>query len=315
MKLSFIISVLDEENTIISLYEDIVKNIYNNNYEIIFIDDGSTDSSFTKMKQLKQRDKRIKLIKFKRNYGKSIAIDTGFKVCDGDIVFTLDADGQDNPKEISRFIKKIKEGYDVVSGWKKKRNDPISKRWPSKIFNFAVSKLFKMKLHDYNCGFKAYKKEVVKNIVLYGELHRYIPVLAKNSGYRVGEIVVEHRKREFGKSKYGKERYLRGFFDFLTIRLITKYSKSPIYFFGSLGVWTLFFGFLINIYMVIEKYILGNPISNRPILFLGVLLSVIGIQFISIGLVGELIIYLNHKKCGDINFEIIEEKEEKCNSQ
>ena len=308
MKLSFIVSVLNEQQSISPLYGEIRANIGENSYEIIFIDDGSSDDSYKKMVNICQKDKNVKVKKFRTNNGKASALDAGFKRCSGDYVFTLDGDGQDNPKEISRFIKKLDEGYDLVSGWKKKRLDPISKTLPSRIFNWVVSHFFDMRLHDYNCGFKAYRKEVVKSIDVYGELHRYIPVLAKYKGFKVAEITVEHRKREFGKSKYGFERYLRGFFDFLTIRLITKYRKSPIYFFGSIGILTFLAGMAINIYLVYIKYFLVSSISNRPILFLGVLLSVIGIQFISIGLIGELFIYAMTKSSRDTEENIQETK-------
>ena len=278
-------------------------------YNIIFIDDGSKDASFARMCELAGQDKKVQVIKFQRNFGKAAAIQKGFDIAKGDVVITMDADLQDNPKEIKNFLQKLDEGYDMASGWKKKRFDPLGKTLPSKLFNFVVSRFFGMRLHDYNCGFKAYKKKVVKNLNIYGEMHRYIPVLAKSLGFSCGEVIVEHRKREHGKSKYGFERYLRGFLDFLTIRVITKYKRSPIYFFGGIGFLLTLAGVGICLYLVYIKYFLVEGISGRPLLMLGVLLSVIGVQFISIGLICELMVYLKGGKSDGvvvdkfINFE------------
>ena len=295
--LSFVISVLNEEATIGTLYREIKENIPDgHDYQIIFVDDGSGDGSFGVMKNLAEADSKVQVIKFQRNFGKSAAIQKGFESAEGEIVFTLDADLQDNPKEIPKFLEKLDEGYDMVSGWKKRRFDPLGKTLPSKIFNFVVSKFFRMDLHDYNCGFKAYKKKVVDNLNIYGELHRYIPVLAKAKGFSCGEVVVEHRKREHGKSKYGVERYLRGFLDFLTIRVITKYKKSPIYFFGGMGSLMALAGFALCLYLLYIKYFLVEGISGRPLLMLAVLLSVIGVQFISIGLICELMVHMKDSK-------------------
>ncbi len=295
--LSFVISVLNEEATIETLCREIKENIpAGYDYQIVLVDDGSGDGSFDVMKNLAEADKNIQVVKFQRNFGKSAAIQKGFELANGEIVFTLDADLQDNPKELPKFLAKLDEGYDMVSGWKKRRFDPLGKTLPSKLFNFVVSKFFKMKLHDYNCGFKAYKKKVVDSLNIYGELHRYIPVLAKANGFSCGEVIVEHRKREHGKSKYGMERYLRGFLDFLTIRVITKYKKSPIYFFGGMGSLMALVGFGLCMYLAYIKYFLVEGISGRPLLMLAVLLSVIGVQFISIGLICELMVHLKGRK-------------------
>ncbi|HPB18316.1 MAG TPA: glycosyltransferase family 2 protein [Candidatus Cloacimonas sp.] len=290
MKLSFIIPILNEQDSLSELYNEILQNCLSYDYEIIFIDDGSTDNSFEVMQQLASKNERVKVIKFRRNFGKAAALQVGFTLASGEIVFTLDGDLQDNPIEIPHFIDKINEGYDLVSGWKRKRHDPLYKTLPSKLFNFVTAKTFRLKLKDYNCGFKAYRHPLEKELTLYGEMHRYIPVLAHSLGYKVGEIAVAHRPRKYGKSKYGKERYLRGFFDLLTVKMITQYSKSPLYLFGRIGVASTFIGIIISIYLAVLKLFYGQPLSNRPLLFLGILLIIGGLQFISMGLISELIV-------------------------
>jgi len=247
------------------------------------------------MQIISNKDANVKLIKFRKNFGKSAGLQAGFDVANGDIIFTMDADLQDDPKEIPNFINKINEGYDLVVGWKKKRLDPISKTVPSKIFNKVTSNAFKLKLHDYNCGFKAYKKDLVNELDIYGEMHRYIPALAHAKGYKVAEIPIEHRKRKFGKSKYGFERYLRGFLDLLTVKLVTNYIRSPLYLFGGIGASFSIVGFLVGLYLTIMKYAFGMPLGNRPLLYFAILLITIGLQFFSVGLLGELIINQNRK--------------------
>lgn len=296
MDLSFVIPVYNEEKSLMELRAKIGENVGNKTYEIIFVNDGSTDDSSKFLEQLNQDDKNVKVINFRTNFGKSAALQSGFNEAQGEIVFTLDADLQDDPREIPRFIEKIEEGYDLVSGWKKHRKDPITKTVPSKFFNFFTSLMFKLKLHDYNCGFKAYRKEVIKSVTIYGELHRYIPALANAQGFSVTEIPVIHHKRKFGKTKYGAKRFIKGFLDLLTVNLITKYEKSPLYLFGLTGIMTTFTGFAISLYLAIAKIFFGVSLSNRPLLFLGILLIVVGIQFISIGLIGEFIVYLDKKK-------------------
>jgi glycosyltransferase involved in cell wall biosynthesis len=296
MKLSFIIPVFNEEESLERLYSEILENIENKDYEIIFIDDGSSDNSFNIMELLAKRDKRVKIIKFRKNFGKSASLQTGFENAKGDIIFTMDADLQDNPIEIPEFIEKIEEGYDLVTGWKKNRKDPISKTIPSKFFNFITSVSFKLKLHDYNCGFKAYKKEVINEIDIYGEMHRYIPAIVHTKGFKVTEIPVEHRPREFGRSKYGVERYLRGFLDLLTVKLLTSFTHSPLYLFGRIGSTFSIIGFLIGLYLTIMKYAFHQPLYNRPLLFLSILLIMVGLQFFSIGLLGELIVNQSRDK-------------------
>ncbi len=290
MKLSFVIPVLNEADSLKQLYHEIKTNLGTHEAEIIFIDDGSTDASFQIMAELAAHDTSVKVIKFRRNFGKAAALQKGFELATGEVVFTMDADLQDDPIEIPAFLAKLDEGFDLVSGWKKKRLDPLHKRLPSKLFNSVTAHTFKLKLKDYNCGFKAYRKTLVKELSLYGEMHRYIPALAHSLGYKVGEIPVQHRARQYGKSKYGIERYLRGFFDLMTVKMVTQYVKSPLYLFGRVGLLATLAGTLLTIYLAALKIFYGMPLSNRPLLFLGILMILGGLQFISLGLISELII-------------------------
>jgi len=290
MLLSFVIPVFNEQDSLQELCAEIIANCAPHGHEIIFIDDGSTDRSFQAMEELALGDPQIRIVKFRRNFGKAAALQYGFQLARGEIVFTLDADLQDDPAEIPNFIGKLEEGWDLVSGWKRKRRDPIYKVLPSRLFNFVTAHTFRLKLKDYNCGFKAYRAQVVKELQLYGEMHRYIPALANSLGYRITEIPVEHRKRRFGHSKYGIERYLRGFFDLLTVKMVTQYIKSPLYLFGRIGILSSLLGVVITLYLSILKIFWGQPLSNRPLLFLGITLILGGLQFISLGLISELII-------------------------
>ena len=306
MKLSFVIPVFNEESSIEILYYEILENVKKYEYEIIFVDDGSTDKSFQILKELGTKDSQVKVLKFRKNFGKSAGLNVGFQAAKGDVVFTMDADLQDDPKEIPSFIAKLEEGYDMVTGWKVKRLDPISKTWPSKLFNKVTSNTFKLKLHDYNCGYKAYKKEVINELDIYGEMHRYVPALADSLGFKIAEIPVHHRKREFGKTKYGSERYLRGLLDLITVKLVTGYIHSPLYLFGRIGFVFGFVGFIIALYLSIMKLGFGVPLYNRPLLYLGTLLMIIGLQFFSIGLLGELIINRNREENRKKNISIAE---------
>lgn len=281
---------MNEAESLQQLYKEILGNLGEHSYEIIFVDDGSKDGSFGVMTDLAARDKQVRVIKFRRNFGKAAALQKGFEIACGEVVFTMDADLQDNPAEISAFLEKLNQGYDMVSGWKKKRRDPWHKKLPSRLFNSVTARTFKLKLNDYNCGFKAYRRELVKELYLYGEMHRYIPALANSLGYRIGEIAVQHRARQHGKSKYGLERYLRGFFDLLTVRMVTHYIKSPLYLFGRIGLISTILGSVITLYLTIMKIFWGMPLSNRPLLLMGILLILGGLQFISLGLMSELII-------------------------
>jgi len=295
--ISFVIPVYNEEESIDELYNRIILITKKENYisEFIFIDDGSSDNSANTIKNLHLINKDVHLIAFRKNFGKAAALQAGFRNCSGDIIITMDADLQDDPQEIPNFVSKIYEGYDLVSGWKYNRLDPMEKRLPSKLFNKVTSLLSGVKLHDFNCGFKAYRKEVVKNIDVYGEMHRYIPVLAYRKGFKITEIKVNHHKREFGKSKYGFERYLRGLFDSVTVSFLSKYYDRPMYFFGRIGLGSFLIGFLICLLLTVEWF-LGYTIGSRPLLILGVLLIILGIQFISIGLIGDMLVDATYSK-------------------
>ncbi|MCF7913224.1 MAG: glycosyltransferase family 2 protein [Candidatus Cloacimonetes bacterium] len=304
MKLSFVIPAYNEEESIVQLYNEIVNNRGEHQYEIIFIEDGSTDNTFSKMSELAGKDANVKVIRFRKNLGKAAALQSGFNYAEGDVIFTMDADLQDDPKEIPRFLEKLADGNDLVTGWKKKRHDPLSKRLPSKFFNYITSLSFGLKLHDYNCGYKAYRSEVIKELDIYGEMHRYIPALAHSRGFKVAELVVEHRSRKFGYSKYGWERYFRGFLDLLTVKLLTHYSRSPLYLFGNIGASISFLGFLIALYLSVLKLFYNQALSNRPLLFLAILLIMVGLQFFSLGLLSELIVNQNRKLNKEKNLSI-----------
>jgi len=295
-QISIVIPLFNEEESLKELSERIqeVCSKENITYEVLFIDDGSTDNSLQRIKEINRSNKRFKCFSFRRNFGKSAALNVGFKKSRGDIIITMDADLQDDPKEIPALISKIKEGWDIVSGWKKKRHDPLlTKNLPSKFFNFVTRKLSGIDIHDMNCGLKAYKKEVCRDVTVYGELHRYIPVLAKEFGYRTTEIPVTHHKRKYGKTKFGLSRFIKGFLDLLTILFNSKYGKRPLHLFGALGTLCFGAGFIINLYLSILWYFYNIWLGNRPLLFLGVLLLILGIQFFSIGLLGEMITRTN----------------------
>ncbi len=294
--ISVIIPVLNEEASLGKLYTGIIRNLpADRDKEIWFIDDGSTDSSVAVIKEIMKTDCNVHLISFRKNFGKAMALETGFRNVSGDIIITMDADLQDDPAELPRFIEKIEEGFDVVSGWKQKRQDPLEKRLPSRLFNRVISKASGIDLHDFNCGFKAYRKEVVDAIDVYGELHRYIPCLAARLGFSITEIAVHHNKREYGKSKYGRERYIRGLLDFLTITFLSRFNDRPMYFFGRCGILLGMIGFVICIYLVILKC-LGSAIGGRPLLLLGVMLLIVSIQLFSIGFIGNMIVDNSYRR-------------------
>ncbi|CUU07617.1 Glycosyltransferase involved in cell wall bisynthesis [Candidatus Kryptobacter tengchongensis] len=289
--ISIVIPLYNEVESLPELYDQIKEVVKTNryNYEIIFVDDGSTDGSLDVLKKIRQNDKNVKIISFRRNYGKSAALAIGFEYAKGDVVITMDADLQDDPHEIPNLLKKLNEGFDLVSGWKKKRYDPLTKTIPSRIFNFVVSTLTGIKIHDFNCGLKAYKKSVTQDIKVYGELHRYLPVLAHWAGYKIGEIVVQHHPRKYGKTKFGVSRFLKGFLDLLTVMFTTRYFKRPLHLFGTVGLAVFLLGFGITFYLSLLKLIENISLSNRPLFILGVMLTIVGVQFISIGLLGEMI--------------------------
>lgn len=291
VKLSFIIPVRDEEKNILKLVEEIsaaVKKI-RQNFEIIFVDDGSTDQTYKVIKSISRKNHNVRAVRLRGNCGKSAALSVGFSKARANIIFTLDGDLQDNPKEIPLFLQKISEGYDLVSGWKKKRYDPLTKTIPSKIGNFLTRSLTGVKIHDLNCGFKAYRKEVIKNLNLHGELYKFIPIIAYKQNFKVTEVIVGHRPRIFGKSKFGWERNLKGILDLITVVFLTGYLRRPGHFFGTIGFAFFLPGFLIGLYITYLRLTLGTIDYRYPLLFLGALLMIVGIQFISTGLLAEMI--------------------------
>jgi len=297
MDLSIVIPLYNEEDSIAELTKkisDVLKEL-DLNSEICFVDDGSTDDSLARIKQLKEQNENIKILSFRKNYGKSAALSEGFKMASGDIIITLDADLQDDPTEIPNLIRKINDGYDLVSGWKKKRQDPITKTLPSKLFNYITARMTGIALHDFNCGLKAYRKEVIKEIPVYGSLHRYLPVLAHWKGFAIGEIIVRHQSRKYGVTKYGWRRFFDGFFDLFTVLFLTRYRQKPLHLFGFFGMISLLAGFIISLYLTI-LWFQGYGIGNRPLLFLGILLIIVGMQSFSIGLIGEMITNLKDEE-------------------
>lgn len=291
-KVSIVIPAYNEEESLRPLFLEL-KKVFNElkqfEFEVLVIDDGSTDNSIKILKEANQEDNRFKYIQFQKNYGKSAALSVGFKYATGDVIITMDADLQDDPHEIPNLIKKIEEGYDLVSGWKKIRYDPFIKKYSSRLFNLVTSLLTGIKIHDFNCGLKIYRKEVAQSIKVYGEMHRYLPVIAYWNGFKVGEIVVKHHPRRYGKTKFGASRFLKGFLDLITILFTTRYLRRPLHFFGTLGLILFLFGFAIDAYLACEWAFKGQYLTNRPILWLGVLLMIIGVQTITIGLIGEMI--------------------------
>lgn len=291
MYLSVIIPLLNEEDSLQELHQRLteVAAQLGKTYELIFIDDGSKDQSPKILQALHEQDSHVKIIQFRKNFGKAAALAQGFARAGGEYVITMDADLQDDPNEIPALIEKLDSGYDLVSGWKKKRYDPLSKRLPSKFFNFVVSRFAGIRLHDFNCGLKGYRNEVVKIVKIYGQLHRFIPMLAHWEGFRVTEMVVQHHPRKHGKTKYGFSRHLHGFFDLMTVVFLARFKKRPLHLFGIPGTISFAIGAIISLYLAIARIFSNVYLSNRPILFLGILLIIIGVQFISLGLLGEMI--------------------------
>ncbi|MBN2072056.1 MAG: glycosyltransferase family 2 protein [Candidatus Krumholzibacteriota bacterium] len=287
--ISVVIPLYNEEESIEELYSRLVSVLgkVSGDLELIFIDDGSNDGSLNIIRKLRDGDTRVKIISFNRNYGKSPALSEGFEAAKGDIVVTIDADLQDNPDEIPGMIEKLELGYDLISGWKKNRKDPITKTLPSKVFNFFAAMITGIKLHDINCGLKVYRREVVKRIDVYGELHRVIPVLAGWEGFRIGEHRVSHFERKYGRSKYGMKRFLNGIFDLTTVMFITRRSTTPLHFFGRIAVFFFTVGGLINLYFFFQ-WIFGKGLHVRPLMVGGLIMLIIAVQIGSIGLLAEL---------------------------
>jgi glycosyltransferase involved in cell wall biosynthesis len=288
--ISVVVPLLNEERSLEALYREIADALepLGHDYEVVFVDDGSTDASLAVLSRLHDETTNVVVIHLRRNFGKAAALQAGFVEARGDLVVTIDADLQDDPAEIPKLLAKLDEGFDLVSGWKTRRNDPLARRLFSRVFNWVTGVISGVHLHDVNCGLKAYRAEVLHGIRLYGELHRFIPVLASYRGYRIAEIPVNHRPREHGRSRYGPERYLRGFFDLLSVTFMGRYKHRPLHLFGGVGVLMGAVGFVILLYLSIEWF-WGHAIGQRPLLTLGVLLLVVGIQFVSLGLLSELI--------------------------
>jgi len=312
MQLSLVIPLLNEADSLPELQRQIEEALQSAGleYEGLYMDDGSRDNSWEIIESLAAENPRVKGIKFQRNFGKAAGLRAGFAHARGDVVVTLDADLQDDPAEIPGLYRMIiEDGYDMVSGWKKKRLDPVGKKLPSRFFNFVVRVMSGIRLHDFNCGLKAYRKNVVKSIELYGEMHRYIPVIAKWAGFdRIGEKVVHHRKRQYGKSKYGIERFMRGFLDMLSVMFITRFGKRPMHLFGLLGTLMFFAGFVILVYLTVTKiWFNAYGMTQRPLFYLGLLTVTLGAQLFLTGFIAELITrssadknpYLIEKTIGD----------------
>jgi glycosyltransferase involved in cell wall biosynthesis len=288
--ISVVVPIHNEERSIGLLHEELQAALdpLGEEWEAVYVDDGSTDESFSALTRLHAREDNVRVVRLRRNFGKAAALAAGFAQAAGERVVTIDGDLQDDPSEIPQLLAKLEEGFDVVSGWKTRRRDPLSRRLPSKLFNWVTGWMSGLRLHDMNCGLKAYRAEVVHNLVLYGELHRFIPVLAHEQGYRVAELPVNHRPREHGRSRYGLERYLRGFLDLLTVSFMGRYRHRPLHLFGGLGLLLGGSGVVLLVYLTIVK-LMGHAIGQRPLLTLGVLLVVVGMQFFTLGLISEMI--------------------------
>ena len=303
---SLVVPVYNEEESLRILYQEIVEVAakLDAEIELIFVDDGSTDSSWAIIAELRAQDARVRGVRFRRNFGKAAALDVGFKTASKPIVMTLDADLQDDPKEIPEFLALLDSGFDVVSGWKKRRHDPWHKVIPSRIFNAMVSSLTGVKLHDHNCGMKCYRREIFDEVTLYGELHRFVPVLAAARGYKVGEKVVEHRARRFGASKYGFNRFVKGFLDLLTVKFVTGYGQRPQHLLGTLGLSSFAIGALCMCWMALRWILARIPalgfaeycLSGRPAVVYSAALMLLGAQFLSVGVVAELVVSYQNRK-------------------
>jgi len=290
VKISVLVPCYNEEESLPELYAKLEQVMHERgyDYEYVFVDDGSTDRTIAVLRELAQRSNRVSVIGFRRNYGKSAALNVGFRAVSGDVIVTMDADLQDDPEEIPGLLAKLEAGADLVSGWKVDRKDPISKTLPSKFFNAVTSAASGIRLHDFNCGLKAYRREVVDAITLYGELHRFIPVLANWEGFRVDELGVRHFKRKYGSSKYGAKRFLNGFFDLVTVMFVTRRALSPLHFFGRISIALFTLGVLPQLYFF-GVWLAGNGLHVRPIMLLGFVFIIVSLQIASIGLLAEMI--------------------------
>ncbi len=298
LQISVLIPVLDEQDSVAELSAKLIEVLaeVGRSFEIVYVDDGSRDQTAERVRDANQLDDRVKLVRLRRNFGKAAALTAGFDHCAGSLVITMDGDLQDDPAEIPRMLELLEaEDLDLVSGWKRKRRDPFSRRFLSKIYNWVTRKMASVDLHDFNCGFKIYRREVLEQVHVYGELHRYIPVLASRRGFRIGELRVEHHPRRHGRSKYGWDRLYKGPLDLLTVLFITKYTRRPLHLFGAFGLFFLIAGTAINTYLAV-LWFMGASLSNRPLLLLGVLLMLLGFQILTTGLLGEMITFKNFKR-------------------
>jgi glycosyltransferase involved in cell wall biosynthesis len=303
LELSVVVPVLDEAASLPALYRELAEVLegLQRSCEIIFVDDGSRDQSFQILEKLHRQDDRVRVVQLRRNFGKAAALSVGFAHARGRVVATLDADLQDDPAELPRLLAALEEGLDLVSGWKVNRQDPASKIWPSRLFNAVTGRLTGLPLRDFNSGFKVYRRAVVEEVRLYGELHRFMPVLAARRGFFVGEIPVRHRPRQFGRSKYGPSRFVRGALDLLTVLFLTRYTRRPLHLFGGLGLVSLGVGLLASLYLV-ALWVSGvRPIGNRPLLAFGVLAILVGIQFVSLGLLSELVLSFQARNAEEVS--------------
>jgi glycosyltransferase involved in cell wall biosynthesis len=299
--LSIVIPVFNEEKNLPELYEEITHSCkkLDLSYKIIFVDDGSWDSSFPVLRSIQEEDLKVKVIRLRKNFGQTAALSAGFDYAKGDIIITLDADLQNDPQDFALLIEKIREGYDIVSGWRKKRKDRLfTRRIPSAMANWLISRITHIKLHDFGCTLKAFRKEVIKNINLYGELHRFIPAIASNIGVSIAEVEVNHRPRKHGKSKYTVFRFVKVILDLLTVKFLLSYSTRPLQIFGAFGLASGVIGGIIGLYLSYQRLILKVGISGRPLLLLAILLIVIGIQFITLGLLAEIMVRTYHESVG-----------------
>ena len=303
IEVSAVLPVLDEVESLGVLHRELTEVLtrLGRPYEILFIDDGSRDGSFERIEKLALEDDRVRGVQLRRNFGKAAALAVGFREARGDIIVTLDADLQDDPAEVPKLLNRLEDGFDLVSGWKQDRQDPRSKTWPSRLFNRVTGFLTGVRLHDFNSGFKIYRREVVQEIRLYGELHRFIPALAAWRGFRIAEVPVQHRARQYGRSKFGSARLWRGFLDLLTVLFLTRYTRRPLHLFGGLGLiaWTV--GFVVNAYLTGIWLAGAQPIGTRPLLAFGVLSMLVGVQFFAVGLLSELVLSYQTRSADDVS--------------
>lgn len=307
--ISVVVPLFNEQESLDALYNRLTAVLtgVSTLYEIIFVDDGSTDGSIDKLREFSALDPSVRFVRFRRNFGKSAALAAGFGAARYAIIVTLDADLQDIPEQLPKLLNEMDDGYDLVSGWRHQRRDKLTKRMGSKVYNSVTSLLTGVRLHDINCGFKCYKREVLDEVMVYGERHRYIPVLASYRGFRLGEVKIDHAEREHGKSRYGLERVMGGVFSLLTVILMTRYTNKPLHFFGLMGLFLAGIGAAIDLYLIILRVFFGQWLSNRPILIIGTLLIIVGVQLILFGLLAEMVAF-SYRREND--YSVVESSEE-----